>query len=176
MFAIGGFFYIFMYTKNIIKKIESLHDIDQQSIQLYKSKKLSGLVLDKINLENTLILKEIIIKHGFPFKNKTSKKTYNSAFLIVQHSNDLAFMEKIRSIFSKSNDRQINKSDLGYLIDRINILKGLPQIYGTQYKNADSRQITFFDIKDSKNINKRRRKLGMETFDEYKKKISKNSE
>ncbi|MBI2475822.1 MAG: hypothetical protein HYV67_01090 [Candidatus Taylorbacteria bacterium] len=160
-----------MYTKKLIKKIEALYDVDQRSIRLYRLGKLSGLVLEKINLGHTAILKKIIAKHGFSFKNSTSEKAYASAFLITQHSDDLGFMERVRRIFSGSSGAQINKSDLGYLIDRIKVLKGLPQVYGTQYKKTRAGKITFFDIKDIKNLDKRRKKLGMETLNEYRKNL-----
>ncbi len=163
-----------MYTKKLIKKIESLYDVDQRSIRLYKSGKLSGLALEKINLEQTGILKKIITKRGFPFKNVASEKAYVSAFLVVQHSDDLDFMENVKDIFLNSNDLQVDKSNLGYLTDRIKVLKGLPQIYGTQYKNANAGRISFFDIEDMKNVDKRRKKLGMETFAQYQKRVLKS--
>lgn len=163
-----------MYTKKLIKKIESFYDRDQQSIRLYKLGKLSGPAPEKMNLTHTTILKNIIAKHGFPFKNVTSEKAYTSAFLIAQHSGDLDFMERVQRIFSNSSYAQINKSDLGYLTDRIKTLKGLPQVYGTQYKNVDTRQITSFDIEDSENVDKRRKKLGMKKLTQYQKSILEN--
>jgi hypothetical protein len=99
-----------------------------------------------------------------------SEKAYLSAFLITQHSCDHGFMGKVIEIFLKANNEQIRRKDLGYLIDRLRILKNLPQLYGTQYKkNGDD--VQFLPIEDEANLEKRRADLEMGSWDDYKKLI-----
>lgn len=159
-----------MYPETVIKKIESLRDTDQSSIRSYKLGNLSGRALERMNGKRAAVLKKIIAKHGFPFKTVSSKGAYRGAVLIVQHSGDTGFMEKVSLIFSAASDRQIDRSDLAYLIDRIKILKGLPQVYGTQYREARNGKIIFFEIEDERNANRRRKKMGMGTLARYRRK------
>lgn len=160
-----------MYPPKQIKLIEDLYDVDQESIRLFRLAKLTSLDLEKINLKNTDTLKQIIANHGFPFKDIASEKAYTATFLIVQHSGNINFMKKTIELFSNANRSQINKKDLGYLIDRLRICKNMPQLYGTQYKKVDDK-IEFIPIEDIAGLEKRRAEMEMGSWDDYKKLIS----
>ena len=158
-----------MYTKDLIEKIESVTDVDQTSIKLYKLGKISRLELEKISKKHCLLLKELISAHGFPFKDTTSEKAYLSAFLITQHSNDMELMENVVDIFSTAKGFQINKAHTAYLVDRIRLNKGLLQLYGTQFIRQKNGTLEFHTIEDEENVDKRRKEMGMSSLEEYRK-------
>jgi mannose-1-phosphate guanylyltransferase len=72
-------------------------------------------------------------------------------------------------VFLKASKEEIDKKELAYLIDRSRILKKLPQVYGTQYKQLPNNQIDFFQIEKAEDVDIRRAEFGMETLGEYKK-------
>jgi hypothetical protein len=155
--------------KEKIKEIESLLNKDQKAIRDFKDGNITIAEIEKIQKTNTSYILGIIEKFGFPFKNSASEKAYKSAFLVIQHSGDVNVMDRIISVFLKASKEEIDKKELAYLIDRSRILKKLPQVYGTQYKQLPNNQIDFFQIEKAEDVDIRRAEFGMETLGEYKK-------
>src|SRR5690606_27008193 len=140
---------IFM-KKETVQKLELLFETDQENIKLFKNGSIDGSELKNKQLDNLLEIKNIIKEEGFPCLDVASEKAYNAAFLIIQHAGDIKFMEDIARIF-EINIERINKIHLAYLIDRVKILSNKPQLYGTQYKEDNSKKI-FFPIEDIENL------------------------
>ncbi len=68
----------------------------------------------------------------------------------------------------KAKHKKIEPLYIAYLTDRILVNQGKPQIYGTQfYLNKKGRLIPRI-IKNKKDLNKRRKKIGLQSFAEYK--------
>ena len=162
-------------NKNLLKKIEAIYEKDQTAIREFKAGKISLDELRSINKKHTDFIADVIDKFGFPYKNTAFLKAYTGAFLVVQHSGNILLIEKVIRIFSEANDSQINRQDLAYLIDRLKVLKGLTQIYGTQYKVLQNNKIELLPIEDPSGINKRRKEMGMENLEDYLAKIEKNN-
>jgi len=59
------------------------------------------------------------------------------------------------------------------MIDRSRILKGLSQLYGTQYKVSPEGYLDFFPIENKDALEERRKSMGMGTMNEYKTYIKK---
>lgn len=156
--------------KEIILKIEKVFDTDQEAIQKFKRKEISLEELNQINSKNTDFIVNIIKKFGFPFKNKVSQKAYTASFLTVQHSGNIDLMEKVTAMLKEGNTEEVDKKDVAYLIDRVRILKNMPQVYGTQYKVSEER-IEFFPIEDEENVDRRRQEFGLESLEEYRLKV-----
>ena len=58
--------------------------------------------------------------------------------------------------------------DLAYLIDRVRVAKGEPQLYGTQVTSeADGQIVPRTPIEDPENVDARRLAAGLETLEEY---------
>ena len=65
----------------------------------------------------------------------------------------------------------VPKRDIAYLEDRVATNHGRPQIYGTQFHNNSDGQLEPLPIQDPKNVDKRRKRMGLETLSEYEKRI-----
>ena len=152
-----------------IQKLESIQDLDQQAIKDFLSGTITRDALDRINRENKAFLIESIALYGFPFKDIASERAYKGAFLVVQHSCDLGLMDATIEAFLGASEAQIDRKDLGYLIDRARILRNLPQVYGTQYQKLSDGTINFLPIEDREGVNGRRAELRMGTIEEYEK-------
>jgi hypothetical protein len=120
---------------------------------------------DSIDL---ILVTKIIDKYGWLDRNKVGNNSNQALFLTIQHSN-LTTMEKYFPKLKESAERkQSSLTDVALLEDRIMILKGLPQIYGTQYKYVESKKnFQFYPIKNIKGINRRRRSVGLTTLKKY---------
>lgn len=53
------------------------------------------------------------------------------------------------------------------MIDKARVIQNLPQVYGTQYRVDAQKNVTFIEIEDPENLEKRRQEMGMETFKGY---------
>jgi hypothetical protein len=157
------------YDTDLISKLKSIEEKDQRyrgkignSITLNQLKKngewKKQLDLDANNFEE---IKKIINKIGYPGRSKVGYENEAIAFLVIQHSN-INFMEKcLPLVHTASKNHELKTMYYAYLYDRIKMLKGEPQLYGTQY----DLQGKLHKIKDIENVNERRSKIGLLILD-----------
>jgi len=171
-------------NKKLSQEIREMSEVDQKwrfkLIKLNKKNNSSNInrlwkKISHIDKRNTEKMKSIIKKYGWPTFSLVGKKSSNLAWLLVQHStHDLKFQEECFFLLKKA----VKKNDalpknLAYLIDRIRTLKNKPQLFGTQFKTSIDGNPIPFPIYKPKEIDKRRKKYGLDTFEENKKRISK---
>lgn len=110
-------------------------------------------------------LKIIIAENGFPSVSSFGEGGARAAWVVVQHSDDLEFMKDYLELMKKHSD-DVDKELLASLEDRICILEGRPQIYGTQM-SKNPRGWKPKPIKDPDNVNARRKELGLNTLEAH---------
>jgi hypothetical protein len=154
----------------INKSFEDLFDIDQANIKKYKDGLFDLLSLKEKQNKLFCLLKDLVANHGFPFLDTSSEKAYKAAFLIVLHSSDIFFMKKVLDIFYIAKGNQINITDIAFLEDKLRVVQGLPQIFGTQYFSRGM-EVVFYEIEDENNVDTRRKKMKLESLFLYKHKI-----
>jgi hypothetical protein len=120
--------------------------------------------IDKTNNEG---MKEIIKEIGYPTISKVGKEASFNSWLIIQHSPEIDFQIKCLDLMEKeSND--INPQNSAYLKDRVLILTGKPQIYGTQLrKNPETGKMELYSVEDLPNLDKRRESIGLGSIESY---------
>lgn len=161
-----------MANKTISKRIIELKNADLElRAKLIESKKLSegyNEEMEKLHLQNAAILEEIINSIGYPTIDKVGKEASEAAWLIIQHSIGLPdFMKKCADQLQNEVDQK--KADpihLAYLSDRIAVLEGKPQLYGTQFdwdENGDLSPNLFDDLSI---LNQRRQSIGLNSLEE----------
>jgi len=115
---------------------------------------------------NSLKVSEIIDKYGWLGPEVVGKNGNLTLFLVIQHS-DLKVQEKYLPIMKDAaRDGKLSQSDLALLIDRVEMFNHRPQIYGSQIQRIGGKFV-FYQIKDEKNVNKRRAEVGLEPIEEY---------
>jgi hypothetical protein len=79
-------------------------------------------------------LKQIVAIHGWPRISIVDSEAAKAAWLVAQHADfDLAFQkEALRHMESLAPDGEAEVKLVGYLIDRVAVNEGRPQVYGTQ--------------------------------------------
>lgn len=127
-----------------------------------------GQFIRKTDSLNQAKVEQIIQKYGWLGKSEVGDMANQTLFLIIQHT-DMAVQEKYLPMLRKSvNDGESNAYDLALMEDKVLISQGKKQLYGTQVKrNPQTKQYEVFPIEDEKNIDKRRKKMGLESLAEY---------
>nr|WP_208759372.1 DUF6624 domain-containing protein [Salinivibrio costicola] len=96
-------------------------------------------LLSKLELvvrKNTEKLKEIIDEHSWVTADLVGKSGVSAAFLIIQHSPDNSFKEKMLPFLKQSyiNNEGVTGQEFALLTDRVLVAQGKAQIYGTQLR------------------------------------------
>ena len=124
--------------------------------------------IEKLDSSDVATFLDYEKKYGFPKTSIYGAKASNAAFLIVQHSN-LAMMQKyFKTIKKLAAKNEAALPNVALMEDRILMRKKKKQLYGTQYVSATTATGTdtmyVYAIKDIKNIDKRRKKMGLDSF------------
>lgn len=129
---------------------------------------------DKIDLENTKLVKEIVDRIGWPSISKVGKETSHNAWLLVQHADkDIDFQKYCLSLMEALSDEEVDKRDIAYLRDRIRKNQNLPQIYGTQFiQNRNSERYEPAAIENIEKVEERRKQMGLDTLEENTRRIN----
>lgn len=121
--------------------------------------------IDAIDLETTARMKEVVAKHGWPGKSLVGKDGAHAAWLLVQHSRDVAFqelcLEKLELAVAQGEAQAVEHA---YLSDRIAVATGKPQRWGTQFHDD-----TPYPIEDEAHVDERRKAIGLPSLADYQK-------
>jgi len=138
-------------------------------------KEVGKLAKELMNIDrrHTNHMKKIIDKFGWPGKSLVGEYRANAAWLLVQHSDhDLKFQTKCLKLLKKAlKQKNADPKHVAYLTDRILVHRGKKQIFGTQFVSDKFGSYGPSPIMDPRNLEKRRKKMNLEPFSEYKKKM-----
>ena len=91
-----------------------------------------------INESNLKMLEEIVNEMGWPTYSLVGFEFSSSAFLVVQHADDVQLQKYYLKMIRKAvQGHDFSKQSLAYLTDRIRIKQGKKQLYGTQMEYVD---------------------------------------
>lgn len=130
--------------------------------------------LSAIDHENTKTLKSILSKQNWFTQSEVGKEGIGAAFLIIQHSPDASFQEKMLPVLKKSylSNEGISGQDVALLTDRVLVHKGQKQRYGTQ-ADISGGKVIFMPIADFKSVDARRAEMKMPPLRVYKRLLEK---
>lgn len=113
----------------------------------------------------------ILDKYGWVGKNRVGSVANQAIWLTIQHA-DIEKQEKYLPLLRESVNKEESEGwHLAFLEDRILMRKNQKQIYGTQTVwDKDLKKNKIHPIKDVKNVNKKRKKFGLDPIEEYAKK------
>lgn len=115
--------------------------------------------LDKLHTEQ---LKDIIQDIGWPTISKVGKSASEAAWIIAQHAmDDPTFMQHCL-VLMKEVENEIEKWQIAYLMDRLLMIEGKPQLYGTQYKKDEAGAMRMWKVEDPNQLDVRRKEIGLE--------------
>jgi len=159
-----------MYSE-FAKKILELQkrDLELRELLIKKRTLSEGYhqEMEAVHLQNAKQLNEIIKTIGFPTIEAVGKEANEAAWLIIQHAiSDPAFMKKCLKLLEQAvNENKANSIHLAYLSDRIAVLEGNPQKYGTQFDWDKNHQLSPNKYDDLLKVNERRKSLGLNSLE-----------
>lgn len=123
--------------------------------------------LEKVDKPNTARLNEIYARSGFPTAAQVGRDGVEAFLLILQHSPDEELRRKCLKPVGKAYQRQeITAIEYAGYVDRIRVRQNKPQLYGSNFDMTAGR-LVMSAVKDRKNLDRRRLKLGLPTIAEY---------
>ncbi|RZN81370.1 MAG: hypothetical protein EVB11_10530 [Winogradskyella sp.] len=153
------------YNSEMVELVKEFKTKDQRYRKLLISSTLDELKADgswqkqlDLDEENSKTIKQILDKHGYPGRSIVGYENESAVFLVIQHSN-LELMEYGLPFVQKAiRNLDLDATYYAYLYDRIQLVKDLPQLYGTQY-NLDG---TLYKLSEPEDVNKRREVYGLQ--------------
>lgn len=126
-----------------------------------------------VDRRNTERMKEIIGRHGWPGKALVGEEASNGAWLLVQHADhDLAFQKQALELLKDAVRKgEAEKQDEAYLIDRVKVNSGEPQVFGTQFDKDTEGGFGHLPIEDKGHLEERRAAYGLGPFAEYERRM-----
>jgi len=122
-------------------------------------------IKDSLNL---IAVENFVDNYGWQSKEIIGQHGNLTLFLVIQHS-DSATQEKYLPILRKAvQQKKANPADLALLVDRLSVAKYGYQIYGSQvHQDTLTKKMVFFPIKNEIDVDKRRKKMGLQPLAEY---------
>ncbi|MPY66755.1 hypothetical protein F8S09_08630 [Deinococcus sp. SDU3-2] len=112
--------------------------------------------------ESTRVLRAVVTREGWPGRSRVGEEGATAAFLLAQHSPDLAFQREVLARLHAQPPGEADPAHAAFLHDRICIREGRPQRYGTQV-GPDGQPFPL----EPGDVDARRAGVGLEPLAEY---------
>jgi hypothetical protein len=126
--------------------------------------------MQAVHEDNAAALDDIIQAHGWPTAELAGADGAEAAWLIVQHAIGLPEFQRrcLERLQEAAATGAIPAWQPAMLLDRIRILEGKPQVYGTQFDWNAEGEMEAFPIEDAARIEERRAAVGLPSFTDTK--------
>jgi hypothetical protein len=115
----------------------------------------------------TTRLKAIVGDHGWPTPALVGHDGVEAAWLMLQHSGDLAWQKAMLPVLERAASAgEIHRNDVALLTDRVLVRSGQPQRYGSSFSMVDGRLVAD-PIEDEQNVDARRAEIGLPPMADY---------
>jgi hypothetical protein len=131
-----------------------------------KAQDLDGM--READRENLPWLKRVMAERGWPGASLVGVDGAHAAWLLAQHAvADPAFQRRCLELLSAAVEAgEATERELAYLTDRVLVVEGAPQVYGTQLRRRGD-HFEPFDLSDPDGVDERRAAVGLESLAEY---------
>lgn len=116
---------------------------------------------------NTEKLRSTMANIGWPTISKVGREASEAAWLIAQHADhDVTFQTSCLEAMRAVPMPEVEAENLAYLWDRVLVNQGLPQKYGTQFRQIDGEHVLATPIEDEASVDAERAALGLAPLSE----------
>ncbi len=155
-----------MKNKKLTQEILERFENEQVVRKAYVAGKAKRSEFKKLDRQNTAWLRKVFTEYGLPTYSLIGKKALEAMFLMVRHATpNVPFQQHVLKLLKrayKKNPREVPGVEIAYLTDKLLEAVGKPLEYGTLY-DVDGLQVVSMKIRDAKNVDKRRRSVGIKT-------------
>ena len=115
-----------------------------------------------VDRANTERLRAIVTTIGWPTRSRVGEQAEHAAWLLVQHSvHDVSLQKHCLALMRAEPEAEVCAKHLAYLEDRINVLEGQPQRFGTQLRRSPSGAYEPSPLADPAQVDELRRGVGL---------------
>jgi len=124
--------------------------------------------MESVHLRNAERLSAIIREHGWPTKTLVLEDGADAAWRILQHaiSRPTLQREGLMLMRELAGRGEVKAAQVAMLEDRICVLEGRPQVYGTQFDWDVKGEMSPLPMQDAATVNERRRRVGLDSLEE----------
>lgn len=123
-----------------------------------------------VDASNALRMREILDEHGWPGWSLVGEDGALAAWVLIQHADFNLDLQRrgLEMLTAAVEAGDASPGDLAYLVDRVRVAEGRPQVYGTQVQmGPDGEPMPRTPIEDPENVDARRAEAGLPTLAEY---------
>lgn len=123
----------------------------------------------KVDADNTAYLRAQVAAIGWIDVARFGVEASNTAFLLVQHSGDLQFMQACLPAIERDlkAKRLPDGQPYALLYDRVQLYLGKPQRFGSQLVSSSTGEMVVYDLEDPAHVDQRRAAIGMVPLAQY---------
>lgn len=119
-----------------------------------------------IDTPNTELLEKIFDTYGLPDSKLVGAEGLNAFMILLQHTTtDRLRLKAVRPIKKAFKRKELSPQDYANFIDRLRLHQGRAQLYGSGFEFKDGKMV-LSKTEDLKNLDKRRRKIGLPPMSE----------
>jgi len=124
--------------------------------------------MEAVHRRNAARLREILAGHGWPARSLVGDDGVEAAWLIAQHAiGEPEFQRRCFRLVEDAAARgDVPRWQPAYMVDRIHMFEGWPQIYGTQMAPDTAGHMAVWPIAERHTLNERRRSVDLPSFEE----------
>jgi hypothetical protein len=116
-------------------------------------------------------LEEIFDKIGFPNSAKVGREGMQAFMILLQHApTDTLRVKSLKPITAAFKNKEISPMDYANFVDRLRLHLGKKQLYGSGFEFKEGKMV-MSPTEDMKNLERRRRKIGLPPLVEHVKTI-----
>lgn len=125
--------------------------------------------MNRVDVANTDRLREIVDEHGWPGRSLVGEEGAEHAWLLAQHASaQLDFQRRVLDLLTTAVVAgEATPRQLAYLTDRVRMLEGREQVYGTQFIWGEDGHPEPYPIQDPDHVEERRAAAGLESLREH---------
>jgi len=123
--------------------------------------------MHRIDSANTHMVSSVLDKFGWIGISETSERANEGLFTCLQHADAVTQKKYLPCLKDAVLKGMAKKSYYPYLFDRVCMMDGKFQLFGTQISGDYKGNLIFWPIKNAVYVNKRRRAYGLQSIEEY---------
>lgn len=161
-------------SASLQKRIKEMHDEDQEVTSRWINaddamKNEIGIAMINVRRKQNKELKEIIKQYGWPGYQLVGHESSEEMWSLVQHQDkDIEFQKECLVLLKTAVDaKEAPFKNFAFLLDRVRMNEGQPQIYGTQWI-VKKGEVALYPVEDMDSIDQKRSEAGLPSLAEYK--------
>lgn len=124
--------------------------------------------MEAVHLTNASMLESCLAEIGWPTRSRVGEEAAAAAFLILQHAISRPDLQRLclEKLLEAAGQGEASAQDAAYLADRIAVLEGRGQLFGSQFDWDEAGALSPAPLADPEGVDARRASVGLPPLDE----------